>query len=66
MIMTGFTSSTCGVYQAEASRGERRGKLCVIVVLHNVVLYCFASCLTLATSYFNNGIQLRLPLVLQV
>lgn len=64
--MTGFTSSTCSVYQAEASRRERRGKLCIIFVLQIVVFYCFASWLTLATSYSNNGIQWRLPLALQV
>lgn len=66
MHLSGFTSSTCGVYQAESCRGVRRGKLCVIVVLHNVVFYCFASWLTLACSYGKNGVQWRLPLALQV
>jgi len=42
-VGNGFNSSTCGVYQAESCRGVRRGKVSVIVVLHNVVFYCFAS-----------------------
>ncbi|KUJ10838.1 general substrate transporter [Mollisia scopiformis] len=62
----GMTSSTCGMYQAESCRGPRRGKLSVIVVLHNVVFYCFASWLTLACSYINNSAQWRLPLALQL
>lgn len=54
------------MYQAESCAGERRGKLSVIVVLHNVVFYCFASWLTLACSYAGNEAQWRLPLALQV
>ncbi len=54
------------MYQAESCAGDRRGKLSVIVVLHNVVFYCFASWLTLACSYAGNGAQWRLPLALQV
>ncbi len=61
-----MTSSTCGVYQAESVRSHRRGKLCVIVVLHNVIFYMAASWLTLGCSFFNNGLQWRLPLALQV
>ena len=38
-IGNGMTSSTCGVFQAEASRGARRGKMSVIVVTHNVIFY---------------------------
>lgn len=62
----GMTSSTCGVYQAEASRGPRRGKLSVIVVLHNVVFYMTASWLTLGTAKLKSSAQWRLPLALQV
>lgn len=62
----GMTSSTCGVYQAESSRGPRRGKLSVIVVLHNVVFYMTASWLTLGTAHINNSFQWRLPLILQL
>ncbi len=65
-VGNGFNSSTCGVYQAESCRGVRRGKLSVIVVLHNVIFYCFASWLTLACSYSGNGAQWRLPLALQL
>lgn len=54
------------MYQAESCAGARRGKLSVIVVLHNVVFYCFASWLTLACSYAGNGAQWRLPLALQL
>ena len=61
-----MTSSTCGVYQAESVRSHRRGKLCVIVVLHNVIFYMAASWLTLGCSFFDNGLQWRLPLALQV
>lgn len=65
-IGNGMTSSTCGVYQAEASRRERRGKLSVIVVLHNVVFYMVGSWLTLGTSYTNDSGQWRMPFALQV
>jgi MFS family permease len=61
-----MTSSTCGVYQAEASRGPRRGKLSVIVVLHNVVFYMLGSWLTLATAQLSNDGQWRIPLALQL
>jgi len=63
---TGMTSSTCGVYQAESCRGPRRGKLSVIVVLHNVIFYMLGSWLTLATSYIDNDAQWRVPLALQL
>jgi len=62
----GMTSSTCGVYQAEATRGPRRGKMSVIVVLHNVVFYMLGSWLTLATAYLHNDGQWRVPFALQV
>lgn len=62
----GMTSSTCGVFQAEACRSDRRGKLSVIVVLHNVIFYCTATWLTLACSFLSGGYQWRLPLALQV
>lgn len=61
-----MTSSTCGMFQAESCLGPRRGKLSVIVVLHNVVFYCLASWLTLACSFATNGLQWRLPLALQL
>lgn len=61
-----MTSSTCGIFQAESCRGPRRGKLSVIVVLHNVLLYMTASWLTLGCSFFNGGMQWRLPLALQL
>jgi hypothetical protein len=61
-----MTSSTCGVFQAEASRGSRRGKLSVIVVLHNVVFYMIASWLTLGTAQIQNSGQWRVPLALQL
>jgi hypothetical protein len=54
------------MYQAECSRGPRRGKLSVIVVLHNVVFYCIASWLTLGCAYINSSAQWRLPMALQV
>lgn len=62
----GIVSSTVGVYQAESVRGARRGKLSVIVVLHNVIFYMIGSWLTLGTSFADNSIQWRLPLALQV
>jgi len=62
----GMTSATCGVYQAEATRGSRRGKMSVIVVLHNVVFYMIGSWLTLATSYMPNSGQWRVPFALQL
>jgi MFS family permease len=65
-IGNGMTSSTCGIYQAESCRGPRRGKLSVIVVLHNVVLYMLGSWLTLGTSFLSGGWQWRLPLALQL
>ena len=61
-----MTSSTCGMFQAESCLGPRRGKLSVIVVLHNVVFYCLASWLTLACSFSKTGLQWRLPLALQL
>lgn len=61
-----MTSSTCGIFQAESCRGPRRGKLSVIVVLHNVLLYMTASWLTLACSFSSGGLQWRLPLALQL
>jgi MFS family permease len=64
--LLGMTSSTCGMFQAESCLGPRRGKLSVIVVLHNVVFYCLASWLTLACSFATNGLQWRLPLALQL
>ncbi|PCG95412.1 Major facilitator superfamily domain, general substrate transporter [Penicillium occitanis (nom. inval.)] len=36
--ITGMTSSTCGIFQAESSRGERRGKLSVIVLVPFIAL----------------------------
>ncbi|KAF2176205.1 general substrate transporter [Zopfia rhizophila CBS 207.26] len=65
-VGNGMTSSTCGIYQAESCRGSRRGKLSVIVVLHNVIFYMIGSWLTLGTSFSGNGIQWRLPMVLQL
>ncbi|KXT14309.1 hypothetical protein AC579_8430 [Pseudocercospora musae] len=65
-IGNGMTSSTCGVYQAESSRGTRRGKLSVIVVTHNVVFYMLGSWLTLGTSYLHNDGQWRIPFALQL
>lgn len=62
----GVTSSTCGVFQAESCRSDRRGKLSVIVVLHNVIFYCAATWLTLGCSFLPGGYQWRLPLALQV
>ncbi|KAF2731018.1 general substrate transporter [Polyplosphaeria fusca] len=62
----GMTSSTCGIYQAESCRGARRGKLSVIVVLHNVIFYMLGTWLTLACYFSDNGIQWRLPLALQL
>lgn len=53
----GMTSSTCGVFQAESVRGHRRGKLSVIVVLHNVVFYMLGSWLTLGTYFIDNDAQ---------
>lgn len=61
-----MTSSTCGVFQAESCASDRRGKLSVIVVLHNVVFYCIATWCTLACSFTSGGYQWRLPLALQV
>ena len=55
----GMTSSTCGVFQAESVRGSRRGKLSVIVVLHNVVFYMLGSWITLGTYWLNNSGQWR-------
>lgn len=43
-----------------------RGKMSVIVVLHNVVFYMIGSWLTLATSYMPNDGQWRVPFALQV
>ncbi|EGP89664.1 uncharacterized protein MYCGRDRAFT_67680 [Zymoseptoria tritici IPO323] len=65
-IGNGMTSSTCGVFQAEASKGSRRGKLSVIVVTHNVIFYMLGSWLTLATSYLDNDGQWRIPFALQL
>lgn len=62
----GVTSSTCGVFQAESCRSDRRGKLSVIVVLHNVIFYCIATWLTLGCSFLQGGYQWRLPLAIQV
>lgn len=62
----GMTSATCGVFQAESVRGSRRGKLSVIVVLHNVVFYMIASWLTLGTFFMENSGQWRIPFALQV
>jgi hypothetical protein len=62
----GMTSSTCGVFQAESVRGSRRGKLSVIVVLHNVVFYMLGSWITLGTYFLNNSGQWRIPFALQV
>ncbi|KAF2106437.1 general substrate transporter [Lophiotrema nucula] len=62
----GMTSSTCGIYQAESCRGARRGKLSVIVVLHNVIFYMIGSWLTLGCSFSDSGIQWRLPLAIQL
>ncbi|KKY27206.1 putative glycerol proton symporter of the plasma subject to glucose-induced inactivation [Phaeomoniella chlamydospora] len=62
----GMTSSTCGVFQAESSRGPRRGKLSVIVVTHNVVFYMLGSWLTLGTARIDNDGQWRIPLALQL
>ena len=61
-----MTSSTCGVFQAESVRGSRRGKLSVIVVLHNVVFYMQGSWLTLGTYFLNNSGQWRIPFALQL
>ena len=61
-----MVSSTVGVYQAESCRGARRGKLSVIVVLHNVIFYMLGSWLTLATSFGEGGSQWRIPVALQV
>lgn len=61
-----MTSSTCGVFQAESTRGSRRGKMSVIVVLHNVVFYMLGSWLTLGTSYAEGEAQWRIPFALQV
>jgi hypothetical protein len=65
-MTTGVVSSTVGVYQAESVRGPRRGKLSVIVVLHNVIFYMIGSWLTLGTSYTNSSAQWRVPIALQV
>ena len=65
-IDLGMTSSTCGVFQAESVRGSRRGKLSVIVVLHNVVFYMLGSWITLGTYFLNNSGQWRIPFALQV
>ncbi|KAK5162871.1 uncharacterized protein LTR77_011128 [Saxophila tyrrhenica] len=62
----GMTSATCGVFQAESVRGSRRGKLSVIVVLHNVVFYMIASWLTLGTFFLDNSGQWRIPFALQL
>ena len=62
----GMTSSTCGVFQAESVRGFRRGKLSVIVVLHNVVFYMLGSWLILGTYFIQNDGQWRIPLALQL
>ena len=64
--MAGMTSSTCGVFQAESVRGSRRGKLSVIVVLHNVVFYMLGSWITLGTYWLDNSGQWRIPFALQV
>ncbi|KAJ5613291.1 hypothetical protein N7510_006485 [Penicillium lagena] len=65
-VGNGITSSTCGVYQAESCRSDRRGKLSVVVVCHNVVFYCAATWLTLGCSFLPGGYQWRLPLALQL
>lgn len=65
-IGNGMVSSTCGIYQAESCRGARRGKLSVIVVLHNVIFYMIGSWLTLGTSFSSTGLQWRLPMALQL
>uniref|UniRef100_A0A8H7N0U1 Major facilitator superfamily (MFS) profile domain-containing protein n=1 Tax=Bionectria ochroleuca TaxID=29856 RepID=A0A8H7N0U1_BIOOC len=65
-VGNGMLSSTCGIFQAESCASNRRGKLSVIVVLHNVVFYCIATWLTLACSFASGGWQWRLPLALQI
>lgn len=65
-VALGMTSATCGVFQAETVRGSRRGKLSVIVVLHNVVFYMIASWLTLGTYFMDNSDQWRIPFALQL
>ncbi|GAB7358117.1 hypothetical protein MBLNU230_g0276t1 [Neophaeotheca triangularis] len=62
----GIISATCGVFQAESVRGSRRGKLSVIVVLHNVVFYMIGSWITLGTFFLNTSAQWRLPFALQL
>jgi hypothetical protein len=64
--IVGMTSSTCGVFQAESVRGSRRGKLSVVVVLHNVVFYMLGSWITLGTYWLDNSGQWRIPFALQV
>ncbi|EMR67778.1 putative hexose carrier protein [Eutypa lata UCREL1] len=64
-VGNGILSSTCGIFQAESCASDRRGKLSVIVVLHNVVFYCIATWLTLACSFTDGGWQWRLPLAVQ-
>ncbi|KAI0158363.1 general substrate transporter [Xylariaceae sp. FL1272] len=64
-VGNGMLSSTCGIFQAESCASERRGKLSVIVVLHNVVFYCLGTWITLGTSFASGGWQWRLPLALQ-
>ncbi|KAF2679419.1 general substrate transporter [Lentithecium fluviatile CBS 122367] len=65
-VGNGIVSSTVGVYQAESVRGPRRGKLSVIVVLHNVIFYMLGSWLTLGTSFSSNSVQWRVPIALQL
>ncbi|KAK7754969.1 hypothetical protein SLS62_003053 [Diatrype stigma] len=65
-VGNGILSSTCGIFQAESCASDRRGKLSVIVVLHNVVFYCIATWLTLACSFTEGGWQWRLPLAVQI
>ena len=65
-VGNGMLSSTCGIFQAESCASGRRGKLSVIVVLHNVVFYCIATWTTLACYFTSGGWQWRLPLGLQV
>ena len=65
-IGNGLTSTTCGMYQAESCHGQRRGKLSIIIIMHSNLFYAIGTSITLGCSKFNDDLQWRVPLVIQL
>lgn len=63
---TGMNTATAGVWQAETSKMNSRGKLVIIQMANCIVGFSLSNWLTLGFSFFDGSVAWRFPLAFQL